>query len=634
MALEDLEKQIYKKDGQEKLSQDRIQNTPYSVYAKHNQAHTTDFKPFEEAQLTFFQRNKQKITKFVIILTSVLGVALTIGFFYQLNQQRFSDKRVKLEITGPNQVRAGEEITYTLTYSNDNLVALKNSKITVEVPNALTDSSLDILGQTKSEIREYNLPELAPRSTGEIKIKGRLIGEMGSIHTMKATLNYMPTILTSSFDSKTEFAITVSDSPVIVDIQAPLENVSGNAVNYVITVNNKGSEDLNNLELRLEYPDGFAFTSSTVNSSNNTKNLFSIPNLRAKGTYSLTITGNLGGDQRDIKVLKAQIGESRQGAFTLYSSTQKATTLGAPYVNIVQAVDPKEGVVVAGDSVRYTITFRNNTQVRIGQGSLRVQLDSKLLDLSKLSVTGADFDAGTNTIIWRANTVPQLKTFAPNEQGEVTFSVPVKRVIPIENFQDVNYVIKTNVTFESSEVPTTLGVNKIIQGNSSEVKLATRLIPKSNIFYNSKDSSIINSGPIPLKVSQTTTFSVNWEIQNLTNDASGVTLRATLPSNVTWTGKNVSNIGEIEYNEKTKEITWKIGKVPSNTGLLRPLYRAVFQIAITPTINQVGQNPQLLSRVEYTGKDDFTGRDLSGNIEMSGGSNQVNDIGGQLRVDN
>lgn len=632
MALEDIEKQIYKKEGQEELDKSRINNTPYSVYAKHDQSKSIDFKEFEEAELTFFQKNKKKITLFSIIALSVLGIGLAIGFFYQLNQQRFSDKRVKLEITGSNQVRAGEEITYTLTYTNDNLVALKNSKITVEVPNALIDYSLDILGQTKSEIREYDLPELAPQSKGEIKIKGRLIGELGSIHTMKATLNYMPTILTSSFDSKTEFATTISDSPVIIDIQAPLESVSGEVVNYNITVNNKGNNDLNNLELKLEYPEGFAFVSSSIVATGNSKNIFNIPKLKSKGTYSITVLGNLGGGQKDIKVIKAQVGESRQGAFTLYAGSQRATTLGSPYVDIVQTVNPN--IVSAGDNLKYTISFRNNTQVRIGEGSLRVQLDSKLLDLTRLDTRGADFDPSTNTIIWRANTVPQLKTFAPNEQGEISFSVPVKRIIPIENFQDMNYMIKTNATFESDEVPTTLGVNKILQGNSSEVKLATRIIPKASIFYKSKDSSIINSGPIPLKIAQSTSFTVNLEIQNLTNDVSGVVFKTSLPANVIWTGQSLASNGNITYNEKTKEIIWNVGKVPSNTGLLRPLYRALFQITITPTINQLDQEPRLLNKINYTAKDDFTGIDLSGSLDVtSSGSNQVSDISNRLNVE-
>lgn len=632
MALEDVEKQIYKKEGQEELDKSRVNNTPYSVYAKHDKSQGINFKEFEEAELTFLQKHKKKITLFSIIAVSLLGIGLAIGFFYQLNQQRFSDKRVKLEITGSNQVRAGEEITYTLSYSNDNLVALKNSKITVEVPNALIDYSLDILGQTKSEIREYELPELAPKSKGEIKIKGRLIGELGSIHTMKAILNYMPTILTSSFDSKTEFATTISDSPVIIDIQAPLESVSGEVVNYNITVNNKGNNDLNNLELKLEYPEGFAFVSSSIVANGNSKNIFNIPKLKSKGTYSITVLGNLGGGQKDIKVIKAQVGESRQGAFTLYAGSQRATTLGSPYVDIVQTVNPN--IVSAGDNLKYTISFRNNTQVRIGEGSLRVQLDSKLLDLTRLDTRGADFDPSTNTIIWRANTVPQLKTFAPNEQGEVSFSVPVKKIIPIENFQDVNYIIKTNTTFESDEVPTTLGVNKILQGNSSEVKLATRIIPKASIFYKSKDSSIINSGPIPLKIAQSTSFTVNLEIQNLTNDVSGVVFKTSLPANVVWTGQSLASNGNITYNEKTKEIVWNVGKVPSNTGLLRPLYRALFQIAITPTINQLDQEPRLLNKIDYTAKDDFTGIDLSGSLDVtSSGSNQVSDISNRLNVE-
>ena len=632
MSLQDIEKKIYKKEGQEQLDKERINDTVYSVYAKHNQPQNIEFKEFEEAQPTFFQKNKKKITLFIIVTIALIGISLAIGFFYQLNQQRFSNKRVKLEITGANQVRAGEEITYTLSYANDNLVALKNSKITVEVPNALIDYSLDILGQTKSEIREYALPELAPKSKGEIKIKGRLIGELGSIHTMKATLNYMPTILTSSFDAKTEFATTISDAPVIIDIQAPLESVSGEIVSYIVTVNNKGNNDLDKLELKLEYPEGFAFTSSSATATGNTKNIFNIPKLKSKGSYSVTVNGNLGGKQKEIKVLKAQIGESRQGAFTLYASSQRATTLGSPYVDIVQRVAPN--IVSAGDTLTYTVQFRNNTQVRIGQGSLRVQLDSKLLDLTRLNAKGADFDPSTNTIIWRANTVPQLKTFAPNEQGEVSFSIPVKRIIPIEDFQDVNYIIKTNASFESDEVPTTLGVNKILQGNSSEVKLATRMIPKASIFYKSKDSSILNSGPIPLKLAQTTSFTVNLEIQNLTNDVSGVKFKTNLPANVVWTGQSIVSNGNITYNEKTKEIIWNVDKVPSNTGLLRPLYRAVFQIAITPTINQLGQEPSLLDKIEYTGKDDFTGRDLSGTLEITTtGSSQISDISNQLNVE-
>ncbi|MEY3470816.1 MAG: hypothetical protein RLZZ223_166 [Candidatus Parcubacteria bacterium] len=632
MALKDIEKQIYQKDEQEVLDKERVQNTPYSVYAKHDSPDPVAFKNFQEADKTFLQKNKGKIFLFSLISLAILVGLISTGFFYQLNQQRFSDKRVKLEVKGQNQVRAGDEVNFTLVYTNDNLVALSNPKITVEVPDALIDSSLDILGQTKSSVREYELPELAPRSKGEIVIKGRLIGEQGSIHTIKSTLNYRPTILSSSFDTKNEFAVTVAETPVIIDIQTPLESVSGNEVNYTVTVNNKGDSELNNLELKLEYPDTFSFSSSNLPATGNEKDTFIISNLRAKGAFSVNIKGTLGGNEQDIKILKAQVGETRQGVFTLYANSQNSTKLSSPYVGIVQKVSPSSGIISSGEELEYTITFKNNTQVRIGQGSLRVQLDSNLLDLTKLRSQGADFDAGTNTLIWRANTLPQLKSFAPNEEGTISFTVPVKRTIPIDDFQDINYVIKTNATFESLEVPTALGVNKIVQGNSSEVKLATKLIPKISIYYKNPNSTIINTGPIPLKLAQSTTFTVNWEAQNLSNNVSGVTYRATLPANVSWTGQTSVTNGKLDYNERTKEVIWEVGDVPANTGLLRPIYRAIFQIAITPTPNQLGQEPRLLSRVNYTGKDTFTGLDLSGNFDIIVGGMQVSDIKGQIEV--
>lgn len=632
MALKDIEKQIYKKEEQEILDKERVQNTPYSVYAKHDNPEPVSFKSFEEADKTFLQKNKKKVFLVSLISLSALVILLSIGFFYQLNQQRFSDKRVKLEVKGESQVRAGDEVSYTLSYTNDNLVALTNPKITVEVPDSLIDSSLDILGQTKSSVREYELPELAPRSKGEIVIKGRLIGEQGSIHTIKSTLNYRPKILSSSFDTKNEFAITVAETPLIIDIQTPLESVSGNQVDYTVTVNNKGDTSLDNLELKLEYPDTFSFISSNIKATGNEKDTFIIDNLRAKGAFSVNISGTLGGNEKDIKILKAKVGETRQGVFTLYANSQNSTKLSSPYVSVVQKVSPSSGIISAGEELEYTVTIKNNTQVRIGQGALKVQLDSALLDLPRLRAQGADFDSGTNTLTWRANTLPQLKSFAPNEEGTITFTVPVKRIIPIDDFQDVNYVIKTNATFESLEVPTTLGVNKIVQGNSSEVKLSTKLIPKVSIYYKNPNSTLINTGPIPLKLAQTTTFTVNWEAQNLSNDVSGVTYRATLPANVNWTGQTSVTNGKLDYNERTKEVTWEVGNIPANTGLLRPIYRAIFQIAITPTPNQLGQEPRLLSRVNYTGKDTFTGLDLSGNFDIVVGGMQVSDIKGQIEV--
>ncbi len=615
MALDDIEKKIYRKEDRAKLDAERTHDTPYSIYGKKEPELKSKYEDFEQADTPFFQRHRKQIVKGLLGALVVTVLVALAGYLVTLNQRRFSQDRVTVGIEGTEEIEAGGEVTYTITYTNDNFVALKNPKLSVTTPQALIDPSISILGQERAEVREFELPELAPGETGEITISGRIIAETGSIHFLNATLSYVPDIVSSTFESTSEFSTTVVDSPIVIDIQTPLESVSGDVVEYTVAVNNKSQTELRDMELRLEYPDTFGLTSSSEEPIRG-EDVFQIERLRPQAVYELTLTGSLSGESQDVKILKASVGEFAQGVFTLYAAGQNSTRMAAPYVEIDQVIvgNPSR-VVRADDNLEYQITFRNNTDVRIGEGSLRAVLDSELLDLSRLRASGADFDASTNTLTWRANSVPQLRSFAPNEQGRVSFTVPVKKVIPIENFEDVNYVIRTKAFFESSEVPTPLGVNKIVQGNETEAKLATRLIVEGQASYANSGSSIVNSGPVPMQVNQATTYTLSWKVQNLTNDVSGVTFTSTLPENVSWTGQfSTGGVGELSYNERTKEVKWIIGDVPANTGILRPLYEAVFQVSVVPAPNQAGEEPRLLSRTSYTGQDDFTGVNLGGTL--------------------
>jgi hypothetical protein len=274
----------------------------------------------------------------------------------------------------------------------------------------------------------------------------------------------------------------------------------------------------------------------------------------------------------------------------------------------------------------YKVNFRNNTDVRIGEAALRVTLESPLFDLTSVRANGADFDASNNTITWRASRIPALEALAPNESGEVEFSVKIKDRVPIQSFQDVNYALNTTAKFESNEVPTPLGVNKIITANTTEVKLNTRFITDTKLFYQDSTSTIVNSGPLPPKVNQATTFTIHIELQNLTNDVEGVTVSTTLPANVQWTGKyNTNGIGTFTYNERTKKMEWQVGNVPANTGILRPVYRAIFQVSLTPAPNQIGEDPKILDPMDITGRDSFTQNILDTKIQ-SISLNEIDDV--------
>ena len=90
-----------------------------------------------------------------------------------------------------------------------------------------------------------------------------------------------------------------------------------------------------------------------------------------------------------------------------------------------------------------------------------------------------------------------------------------------------------------------------------------------------------------------------------------------MPQGVSWTGQVAGNYGESapKYNERTGEVIWEIPKLPATTGIALPAREAIFQIAATPSLNQVGANMKLLGTTTFSAKDDFVGSDLDITVE-------------------
>ena len=60
------------------------------------------------------------------------------------------------------------------------------------------------------------------------------------------------------------------------------------------------------------------------------------------------------------------------------------------------------------------------------------------------------------------------------------------------------------------------------------------------------------------------------------------------------------------YDSRLNTVTWDLGTLPAGTGINFPIYEIFFQISITPSINQVGQQASLLKNVRFDGVDSFT----------------------------
>jgi len=152
-----------------------------------------------------------------------------------------------------------------------------------------------------------------------------------------------------------------------------------------------------------------------------------------------------------------------------------------------------------------------------------------------------------------------------------------------------------------------LKVEKILKS-----KVNSQVVLRAKGYYNETTANITNSGPIPPKVNQATTYTIHWQITNTSNDLENVRVTAILPEGIEWRNvyTTLNKDTKLEYNERTKQIVWSMNKIPAATGFLIPAYELVFQIALRPSITQVGTSPVLIDESILEGKDTFTGEML------------------------
>jgi hypothetical protein len=123
----------------------------------------------------------------------------------------------------------------------------------------------------------------------------------------------------------------------------------------------------------------------------------------------------------------------------------------------------------------------------------------------------------------------------------------------------------------------------------------------------------VNSGPIPPKVEQKTTYTVVWSLSNTANNISKVQVRSSLPSWVKFMGNFSPATEDLVYNDSTKEIVWNVGSIPKGTGITETGKDVSFQVELSPSLSQLNTTPVIINSATLTGHDDFANVDVKVN---------------------
>lgn len=530
---------------------------------------------------------KRKITFFVIFLAIILGIA---GYWYS-QKNLYSKEVLKLEIIGPEETGLGEEVEYIVKYKNNGDVRLEDPKLIFEYP---THSILKENETPRKEIQSKDLGgDIYPGQERTVKFKTRLLGKEGEAKVAKVWLSFRPKNLSARYERATTFTTEIRKVPLTFRFDLPSKIEPEREFDFRVNYFSNVDFPLTDLSIRLEYPSEFEFKKSEPRSLDEKEWEIGLLNKTEGGR--IKIVGTLKGNIGEEKIFKAQLGIWQNSEFVVLKEIYKGVAVVRPDIYIAQQINGSPQYIAnPGDLLHYEVFFRNLSQEPLENLFLVAKLNGKAFDLDTVRSLTGDFRAGDNSILfdWRKNS--PLQFLGSQEEGKVEFWVELKKEWDISDTEGAGNTVVKNEIFISA------------MREEFETKINSKLEIIQKGYF--QDEVFGNSGEIPPKVGERTTYTIIWQVKNYFNKVKDVKVKALLPQNVELTGKIFpeDQSQRFSFDSGSREIIWDVGDLEVGTGVLTSAPNIAFQVSLVPLTTQKGDLAVLIKEAKISGEDEWT----------------------------
>jgi len=625
MSLQDLDEKLHKKESEEEMrrhGEDSFDpfrtehQDPEIFHQEKNWSETNDeLKPYRKKVFLY------GILALVAITVIITGFVVVIKY----KQSAFAEDKVKVSLSGSQDVQSMELMTYKIKYENNNRIDLNDTEILLNYSeNFRPEENQNFIFENATNSR-IHIGDIKAHSKGEIELKGKLYAPKDYTIYINTTLNYKPANFNSLFRAENKFGVTARTSPLFLEVTVPLETASGDKVEYVIDYKNFSDRYFNEIKVKVEYPESFSFSSSDPAPSEG-NNFWYLGSLESGQTGKIRISGALNGNRNEGKNIKVSLGMTMENQdFFVFNMKEKITKIVGSPLSVIQIVNGQLSPTVnPGERLSYNIAYENKGDIGLRDVIIKMEINSPVLDYSRLSLKTGSFDEPKKTITWKASDISQLANLGLGAKGEISFFIPVLDRIPVSSENDKNFTIVSVARIDSPDVPTPSASNKVVSSNRIEMKLNSKVV--LDVAGNFSDPNISNTGPNPPQIGEETSYTLHWRVTNVSNDLENVKISSSIPSGVKWKGKIYPEGENVSYNERSSQIVWNIGNLKNAVGILGPKRELDFQISIIPQSNQFSSFVLLLNPSVLTGKDLFTGREIR--IEINEKDTKIIEDGG------
>lgn len=529
-----------------------------------------------------------------------------------------SNNNIDIVVLGNSFVDGGEELPLQVKVANRNRTSLEIADILVEYSKGV--------GGTNDVVRErVSLGEIKSGDIAEDIITISVFGEQGSIRDITFTLEYRVNNSNAIFVKEYTYQITIATSPVDVLVEGPSTVISNQEFTTEVTVVQNSTEVSQRMMVVANYPSGFRFIEATPRPDFGNDTWF-LGDLAPGAEKTIEIKGSIrasDGEERIITIISgSQNSQDEQEIGVQFTATPLQIEIGTPFISAELSSGQQTGseITISSGETSFVIDWENELENSLNNVEIQVRFSGNGFDPNRVTVNQGFFDTNRNAIIWNQTNNNNFSRINPGQSGRLSFSLTPKTGVTNPTFSVA--VDVSGVVAGQSTQPQT--VTNVYNGT---VRVSSDVVIQNNLYFT--NGPFINSGNLPPKAGQETTYTIEWVVSSPSGTLDTVQLTADLPSYVTWKNEVFPQDERISFSSVNRRITWNAGNITPGTSGEKKVY---FKVGITPSNSQVSTTPVVVSGGNLEAIDLFTGinvrrtfSQINTSLFKDTGYNQVHD---------
>jgi hypothetical protein len=559
----------------------------------------------------FISPEKQKMTLSLrILIGSVIFFVIALGVVainFLGRGNLISGNNIEVTVKAPVSVAGGEVFSFEVEIKNNNNINLSGADLGVTFPAGTRDA----LDNSKLAKRvQIYIGDIKPGQSVKKNLAVILFGEENEKKDIKITLEYKITGSNSLFTKNKTIPILISSAPVNIVVTGPSEVNTNQSVDFVVEITSNSPSVIKDLLLKAEYPFGFSFVSSEPKTFSK-NNLWFIGDLEPGAKRVIKFSGVMSGQEGEERGLNFSLGsQSKTDNLIIdvpFASAFSSITIRRPFVSAdiyFNGVDASEYISQAGEKIETIIKWKNNLSYEVTDVSFTIRINGNSVDKSSISVNDGLYRSIDNVIIFNKTTDGELASLEPGKTGESKFAFSSFGVGSVTGSGLTNPTIIIDISVNGKRVDYEGGLENVLFSDSRKIKITSdpQIFAKALYYV----GPFKNSGPIPPQAEKETTYTITWTITNPLNSLSGAYVSATLPPYMKWLSAVSPSSEKVDYDLNTGAVVWNVGNISAGAGIVSSAKEVSFQVTFMPSVNQIGEEPNLISEAVLRAKDNFT----------------------------